>query len=722
MSAACPGRNFFGAGYRVRTMAAERPRTDDAPSQRTPAAVVLSILGLVTLAGTQPLLDLVGRNIAFLVAHDVGRLDLLGMTAAVALAVPLCLAAGVLAVRAVNARLGDVVHDVIVAVLVAVVVLLALRISGLGRLLPAPAELLAAGVLGAAGGLAYRRAPALRSVLSYSAWLAPVVVGFFLLATPARGVLLPAATSERTTVGGPTPPIVVVVFDELPVATLLDEQHEVDREAFPAFAALSDQSTFFRNATASHSSTVEAVPALLSGRYVPVNTLPTPTGHPTNLFSVLDGTYRSHALEPLTQLCDVQGCGNAQAGEAVNDYATLARDLGVLQLHLLVPDDWIPRLPPIDAGWRDFGASKGLDRDAFLTGAKGVLRQDTAGAFRRFVREIRPAQRPTLHVLHTLLPHRPWRHLPDGRRHGGTGEPSLTPDGWTPRVWPVQQSYQLHLAQTRFADLLLGQLLARLEDTGQYEEALVVVVADHGLSLLPGTPPRDVTEASLDQIAPVPLFVKLPGQTTGEITDEPVETVDVMPTVLDVLDADAPAGLDGISVFSPENRASRRMIDADGRSWDVSTSQEALFESVDRKLALFPAAGDLYRLTPPGYRHLLGRRVPPAAPQATAPLGVSLERAAMYERVRPRSPAVPALVAGEVHGLDAQAAAPVLAIAVNGSIAAVTRAEAGSGGPGPFRALLPPTRLRPGANEVAVMLVGTDDRLQHIPRRPPAGP
>lgn len=702
-------------------MPADESSPSDTPSPRTQTAIALSILGLTTLAVTQPLLDLVGRNTAFLVAHDVGRLDLLGVTAAVAFAAPLLLAAAVLAVRAVSVRGGDVVHDAVVAGLLALVVLLVLRISGLGRFVPAPAELAAAGVLGAAGALAYRRAPAVRSVLSYAALLAPVVVAFFLLATPARGVLLPTAATEGTTVSGPTPPIVLVVFDELPLATLLDEQHVVDRESFPAFAAFAEQSTFFRNATASHSSTVEAVPSLLSGRYVPTNTLPTPTGHPTNLFSVLDGTYRSHALEPLTQLCAVDGCRAADGGRPANDYATLARDLGVLQLHLLVPDDWISRLPPIDAGWRDFGALENLDRDAFLTGAKAALRQDTAGAFRRFVGEIRPAQRPTLHVLHTLLPHRPWRHLPDGRLHGGTGEPSLTPEGWTPRVWPMQQSYQLHLAQTRFADLLLGELLARLKETGQYDDALVVVVADHGLSLLPGTPPRDVTQDSLVQIAPVPLFVKRPGQTTGEITDEPVETVDVMPTVLDLLDAEVPAGLDGVSVFSPDNDPARRMVDADGRSWELDTAQGPLFEGVGRKLALFPAAGDLYRLTPPGYRHLLGERVPPAL-QAASPLRVSLERARMYERVRPRSTAVPALVVGEVHGLDAQADAPVLAIAVNGSVAAVTRAEAGAGGPGPFRALLPPAHLRPGANKVDVLLVGAGDRLEHITRQPAAGP
>ncbi|HVM21622.1 MAG TPA: hypothetical protein VM307_16825, partial [Egibacteraceae bacterium] len=59
-----------------------------------------------------------------------------------------------------------------------------------------------------------------------------------------------------------------------------------------------------------------------------------------------------------------------------------------------------------------------------------------------------------------MLPHRPWRYLPDGRLHTGGQEPAVGEGNvWTNRLWPVQQGYQLHLAQAQLADRLLGTLL-----------------------------------------------------------------------------------------------------------------------------------------------------------------------------------------------------------------------------------------------------------------------
>jgi hypothetical protein len=36
---------------------------------------VLAVLGLFAVAIAHPLLDLIGRNAAFLVVHDIGRVD-----------------------------------------------------------------------------------------------------------------------------------------------------------------------------------------------------------------------------------------------------------------------------------------------------------------------------------------------------------------------------------------------------------------------------------------------------------------------------------------------------------------------------------------------------------------------------------------------------------------------------------------------------------------------
>ena len=656
--------------------------TTDAPrrtggTDRTMASVLLSLTGLFTLAVTQPLLDLVGRNAAFVVAHGGRGAGLVAVTLGLALVVPAVLAGVVLLVRALHRGAGALLHDLLVAVLVAAAVAVALRIGGVGALLPGAVEVLMAVAAGIGAAVWFHRSHTVRRIVSVTALAAPAVAVLFLVATPVRGLLsTPEPPEGSVTAGAVAPPVVLVIFDELPLATLLDEQHQVDAEVFPAFAELAEDATFFRNVTASHSSTVEALPALLSGRYVPANTLPIASSHPTVL-----------------------------------------RDLTVVQLHLLVPDDWAGGLPPVDASWRNFGQDSGepVPRGA----GTGVLTENTPAQFRRFVRRIRPEIRPNLHVVHALLPHRPWRYLPDGRRHTGSGEPSLGPEGWTEDEWPVAQSYQLHMAQAQFIDRLLGGLLQRLQRRGMYDNALLVVAADHGLSLVPGTPPREVTQETLHEIAPVPLFVKVPGQSSGSVADIPVETVDIAPTVLDALGIPIPPGLDGRSVFDDDAaREDKRLFDKFGEPWDFSTSQAPLFESVRRKIDLFGAGADydLYGLAPDGYDGVIGRRVAATSATAARPAGptATIQRRGAFQRVDLQAPVVPALMSGRVAGNIGEPA--VIAVAVNGRVAAVTRLADG----GSFSALVPPTALRDGRNSVEILSVSPSLKLVKVPIVPAA--
>lgn len=700
-------------------MATTDPPRTAGGTERTVASVLLSVMGLFTLAVTQPLLDLVGRNAAFVVAHGVRGAGLVAITLALALGVPAVLAGVVLLVRALHRGTGALLHDLLVGVLVAAAVAVALRVGGAGASLPGAAELAIAVAAGIGVAVWFHRSATVRRIVSFTAVAAPAVAVLFLFATPVNGLLsTPAPPEGSVAAGAVAPPVVIVIFDELPLATLLDEQHEVDAEVFPAFAELAEDATFFRNVTASHSSTVEALPALLSGRYVPANTLPIASSHPTNLFSLLRGMYQPHALEPLTQLCTGVRCrGGARGGQA-SDPTVLLRDLTVVQLHLLVPDDWAGGLPPVDASWRNFGQDSG---EPVARGAgTGVLTENTPAHFRRFVRQIRPEIRPNLHVLHALLPHRPWRYLPDGRRHTGSGEPSLGPDGWTEDEWPVVQSHQLHMAQAQFTDKLLGGLLQRLQRRRMYDRALVVVAADHGMSLLPGTPPREVTEETLHEIAPVPLFVKVPGQSSGMVSDVPLETVDITPTVLDALGVPIPPRLDGHSAFDDDAaRENKRLIDVVGESWEFEPTQRPLFESVRRKIDLFGAGADydLYGLAPDGYHGVIGRRVVTAPAQPARPAGPSatIQRRGAFQRVRLDGHVVPALMSGRVAGNIGDPA--VIAVAVNGRVAAVTQLADG----GTFRALVPPAALRDGRNRVEILSVSPSLTLAKVPIVPAAG-
>ena len=61
--------------------------------------------------------------------------------------------------------------------------------------------------------------------------------------------------------------MVLIIMDEFPLAGLLDSKGEIDAKRFPNFAALQQQSDWFRNAVTVGDSTEQAVPAILSGDF-----------------------------------------------------------------------------------------------------------------------------------------------------------------------------------------------------------------------------------------------------------------------------------------------------------------------------------------------------------------------------------------------------------------------------------------------------------------------
>ncbi len=103
-------------------------------------------------------------------------------------------------------------------------------------------------------------------------------------------------------------------------------------------------------------------------------------------------------------------------------------------------------------------------------------------------------------------------------------------------------------AEVAFADRQLGRLLDAFRDAALYDDALIVVVADHGELL--GERGRFTHSYWLDpELTEVPLIVKWPGQVEPEVITEMVSQVDLFASVLAAAGIDAAPG-DGIT-FGP---------------------------------------------------------------------------------------------------------------------------------------------------------------------------
>lgn len=688
------------------------------PRLNTPRGDVAGALHLVVLSAfavAQPLYDLLGDTPEFFVVRGSTSWDLVAFALGLLLVPPALLLLAELAAGVVHPAAQRGAHLTFVAGLTGLIALQAL--NRLGEPPSALAFVLAAAV-GAALAYAYARWGAIRTVVSVLAPAPLVFAALFLVNSPLEELSLESeAQAQELSVVDARTPVVLVVLDELPVSSLMGGDGGIDRGRYPSFARLADRASWFRNAATVHEHTTEALPAILSGLDPEEGRLPLFADHPDNLFTFLGGSYGMHVLEPVTQLCPSNLCPRAQESFAAR-MTSLGRDVAVIYGHVVLPAGVGRRLPSVTETWQDFGKEHGNDDaeakelvvhdDEDVDRAVGQeLWQDQRSEIERYIERIRPTARPTLHVLHEMLPHSPWRFLPSGRQYGDAlGIDGIADDRWGTDEWLVQQGWQRHLLQVGLVDRLLGDLLDRLEETGLYDRSLVIVTADHGVSFRPGDRRRGITPTNVGDIALVPFFVKRPGQEEGAIVDRQVWTTDIVPTIADALGTPLPYTADGRSVFDPSGARSEVAVHERFGGAVTAPASEAhriRDETVAHQAAIF-GSGDMAGLYAFGPDRDLVGRTPAELPSVPA-IGIEadVDNEALLADVDPASALSPAHVTGQLDGAAAAAGVP-LAVAVNGRIAGVTRSFR-TGSTITFSAYLPDSAFRAGHNDVEVYAV-----------------
>jgi hypothetical protein len=462
------------------------------------------------------------------------------------------------------------------------------------------------------------------------------------------------------------PHVVLLVLDEFPSDTLLGPDGRIDAGRFPNFAALAGDSTWFRNAHTAYDSTTKAVPLVLDGLRPRPKTAPIVRDHPQSIFTALGRRgYRIVTSEEATAMCPARYCPSERRRQPA-----------------IIPN----------------------------------LKGGRAERFGQFVRSIHASRRPTFWMKHALLPHGPWIYLPSGHRSRPEG-PELLPGMQTvPGFYDqyvTDHNEQRYLLQLGFVDRLLGRLVARLKSQGMYDDTLVVVTADHGFAWQVGVPTRrSVTQSNVNELGPVPLFVKAPSQTEGRVNDALAQTLDVTPTIGDVLNVPLGYRTDGRSAFSRAVRE-RREVSLVKRDFSSVVRMpagrwKAQRRAVVRRRLRQLGSGDwasLYTSLGP-HRELIGRDVTSA--RSAAGTRAIISHSPSYARVRRSSGLVPCQIAGRIQDSGAPRERD-LAIAVNGRIEAVGRSFHLKGETAEsYSVMVPENSLHDGRNTVEVLEV-TDE-------------
>ena len=169
-----------------------------------------------------------------------------------------------------------------------------------------------------------------------------------------------------------------------------------------------------------------------------------------------------------------------------------------------------------------------------------------------FIKKSLAAEKPFFLMANMHDPHRPfagsdqekksWGHdLPEFTRKITTDE--ITVPDFLPDLPPVRMEIAEYYTSVHRCDQIVGVVLDALEETGQHRDTIVMFLSDNGISI-----PFAKSNCYLNSTK-TPWIVRWPGTVEAGSIDSthPVSGIDFMPTVLDILGLDSPAGTNGTS-------------------------------------------------------------------------------------------------------------------------------------------------------------------------------
>jgi hypothetical protein len=635
------------------------------------------LFALTGLAIAQPVLDVTGRSPDMFLFRRADRLDILLLVVGVTVLPALSIWVVEVLVGLVS---GTVRHLLHLAAITGLFTLLAVEVVKTTTDLRGLRLAAIASAGGLLGGVLYAGMSWTRLWLRF---LTPAPLAFallFLLVSPTSALVLPARAPSApdplaVTASGDRPPLVMILFDEFPLSSLLDSKGRIDRRVYPNIAALADQSIWYRNATGVAGYTPWAMPAMLTGNYPAKVKAPSYTDYPDNLFTLLGRHYDLKVYETISQLCPPRHCTSFAGNLDQSGLRAVVGDSARVLKQILQPYDaafdpafFVDQTQPREAPAlqsREAAAAQFRFNQLWLNQPR---------RFNDFLAGLKDTDRPTMHFLHLLLPHAPWRYLPSGNEYnfedtfGGASKSHRLPD----QVFEL--AHQRHLLQVAYTDGLVGQVIDKLKAEAMWDRSLVVMGADHGASWTPGEHSRALGQRNAPNLMWVPQLIKAPGQDSGVVDDRNWEQVDLLPTIADLVDIQVPWSMDGSSQTGKpaRERTEKWWYDIPGRrkvrdgpsNWKVVLAGET-----DTLVRGSEGVRGLYRFG--AFADLVYRDPALVGPIGGDPATAVLDDARLFQTIEPGSGKVPALVSGRLAS-PPPAGATVL-VAVNGKIGGGSR-------------------------------------------------
>ncbi len=656
----------------------------------------VAIFSLYSLSVSRPLFEVLGPGAQYFVFKRASRLEIFIFVFALSFIIPAMMVLIRFLLSKISEKAGNFFQGMMIAVLTLAFILPSLNrhhlITNNGILIML---ILCCGLL----GLGYFLINWLRLFYVYLAPAILLVPLLFLFSPRIHRILfssmpeIPAVKIQSDT------SLVFVIFDEFPLISLLNENREIDPR-YPNFLKMSKEWNWYRGTSTVAELTESAVPGVLTGCYPEKGRLPVIMDYPKNLFTLLRSSHHIEAFETISWMNPGHVLANQDEGYRTR-WSSLGSDLWIVFLNIVVPEKYLSKLPPVGHSWGDFAANaaKGRANRASYAGDRVML-------LKSFLDVVQPANTPVVYFLHVMLPHTPWHLLPSGKDYESKTFEGLIVKGekWKNDEPAVQRAYQRHLLQVGYVDHWLGNLFQRLKQIGLYDKSVIVVVADHGISFTTGGPPRMLMEENAEEIIFVPLFIKAPNQKIGRTLDWNVETIDILPTVADLMKFRIPWKVDGVSVANQSPPADRPRIICGPFCQTHFTFDSKLYADgspLKRKISWFGTQSNdrMFQFGP--CSELIGKTVP--TPTKTAEnITIKLRNRDLFTNINLHLDAIPTFVAGVINSSSNLPARIRIGVSMNGVIVATTSSFALNSNSHAFDAVIPESSLQAGNNQVQI--------------------
>jgi len=335
---------------------------------------------------------------------------------------------------------------------------------------------------------------------------------------PVHRILLLALLAAACTEAGPgrTPDVILIVLDTTRADRLGMYGHT--RPSSPNLDAFALDGVVYDRAWSVASWTLPAHASLLTGQY--------PTAHGAR-------------ITPFTDQ-DSNGSNPAHLREEAVTLAELLRDGGYRAAAFA------------GAGWLapEFGLLQGYEvQDA--ANNRTLPAEQISNRAIRWLQRI-PREQPVHLLVNYFDPHDPYDPKPPYDRYA-RGRPDVRMPGVgeliagvKPSAEQLQKMLDLYDGEIEYMDFHVGRLLETLRRLGRYDDAMIVVIADHGE--LFGEHDSTGHGAWLwEELVRIPLIVKYPGgRSAGERDDSTVSTVDILTWIGSELDLALPDDTSGL--------------------------------------------------------------------------------------------------------------------------------------------------------------------------------